>query len=102
MTRPSKNATLSSNHKKNIMHLKKLKIFCSAFLITAFVLISTKDLIAHPAPPVSPTPYSVAYKKILIDGINIFYREAGNPTAPTILLLHGFPSSSYMYRDLIN
>jgi len=41
------------------------------------------------------------YKRILIEGIEIFYREAGNPGNPTILLLHGFPSSSHMYRDLI-
>ncbi|APA15651.1 hypothetical protein sscle_15g104210 [Sclerotinia sclerotiorum 1980 UF-70] len=35
------------------------------------------------------------------DGINIFYREAGPPEAPTLLLLHGFPSSSHQYRNLI-
>lgn len=36
-----------------------------------------------------------------IDGINIFYRESGDPARPTILLLHGFPTSSHMYRNLI-
>jgi len=36
-----------------------------------------------------------------VDGINLFYREAGNPRSPTILLLHGFPTSSHMFRDLI-
>lgn len=36
-----------------------------------------------------------------VDGIRIFYREAGNPDAPTILLLHGFPSSSHMFRTLM-
>ncbi|MFF7244755.1 alpha/beta fold hydrolase [Embleya sp. NPDC008237] len=36
-----------------------------------------------------------------IDGLPVFYREAGNPAAPTIVLLHGFPSSSAMFRDLI-
>ncbi|WP_156414052.1 alpha/beta fold hydrolase [Bordetella sp. N] len=36
-----------------------------------------------------------------VDGIRIFYREAGVVTAPTILLLHGFPSSSHMFRTLI-
>lgn len=34
-------------------------------------------------------------------GVNIFYREAGSPSRPAIVLLHGFPSSSHMYRDLI-
>ncbi|MCK8522411.1 alpha/beta hydrolase [Aquimarina sp. D1M17] len=41
------------------------------------------------------------HKTINIDGINIFYREAGEKHLPTILLLHGFPSSSHMYRELI-
>ncbi|HEY8165613.1 MAG TPA: alpha/beta fold hydrolase [Gemmatimonadaceae bacterium] len=36
-----------------------------------------------------------------IGGVNIFYREAGNPSKPTIVLLHGFPSSSYSFHDLI-
>ncbi|WP_258833573.1 alpha/beta fold hydrolase [Peribacillus frigoritolerans] len=41
------------------------------------------------------------YKTVNINNINIFYREAGNTSNPTILLLHGFPSSSHMYRNLI-
>ena len=45
---------------------------------------------------------SVSYKTIKVDGLDIFYREAGPANAPTILLLHGFPSSSHMYRDLIS
>ncbi|AIY39470.1 Alpha/beta hydrolase fold precursor [Collimonas arenae] len=43
----------------------------------------------------------VSYRIQDVDGIKIFYREAGNPANPTIVLLHGFPSSSHMYRDLI-
>src|SRR5580692_9284675 len=41
------------------------------------------------------------YRTADIDGLEIFYREAGNPKNPTILLLHGFPTSSHMFRDLI-
>ena len=41
-------------------------------------------------------------KTIKINNLNLFYREAGNPENETILLLHGFPSSSHMYRDIIN
>jgi len=41
------------------------------------------------------------YHTAKIDGLNLFYREAGNPARPTIVLLHGFPSSSHMYRNLI-
>src|SRR5689334_16687148 len=36
-----------------------------------------------------------------IDGIKIFYREAGPPDAPAVLLLHGFPTSSHLFRNLI-
>jgi pimeloyl-ACP methyl ester carboxylesterase len=36
-----------------------------------------------------------------IDGLDIFYREAGDETNPTVLLLHGFPTSSFMFRNLI-
>jgi len=43
----------------------------------------------------------VSYKYAVIDGHRIFYREAGPPTAPAILLLHGFPTSSHMFRNLI-
>ncbi|AIQ10777.1 alpha/beta fold hydrolase [Paenibacillus durus] len=44
---------------------------------------------------------SVKHRYAAVDGINIFYREAGDEEHPTILLLHGFPSSSHMYRNLI-
>ena len=43
----------------------------------------------------------VRYRRKAIDGIGIFYREAGDPGNPTVVLLHGFPSSSHMFRDLI-
>ena len=43
----------------------------------------------------------IAYRTVTIENVNIFYREAGNPSNPTILLLHGFPTSSHMFRDLI-
>ncbi len=46
-------------------------------------------------------PPVIHYRTITVDGIKIFYREAGNPKAPPLLLLHGFPSSSFMFRDLI-
>lgn len=41
------------------------------------------------------------YQHATVDGNKIFYREAGPRTASTILLLHGFPTSSHMFRDLI-
>ena len=44
---------------------------------------------------------TVTYGSIAVDGLNIAYREAGNPTNPKLVLLHGFPASSHQYRDLI-
>ncbi len=43
----------------------------------------------------------VNFRKVGVDGIKVFYREAGPKDAPTILLLHGFPTASHMFRDLI-
>lgn len=40
-------------------------------------------------------------KTVAVDGVNVFYREAGDSKAPVFLLLHGFPTSSFQYRNLI-
>ena len=42
------------------------------------------------------------FRTVSIDGLDIFYREAGSGSNPTILLLHGFPTSSHMFRNLIS
>jgi pimeloyl-ACP methyl ester carboxylesterase len=47
------------------------------------------------------TSAAIHYRTAKVDGLDIFYREAGPPDAPTLLLLHGFPTSSHMFRDLI-
>lgn len=44
---------------------------------------------------------SVRFNTVDVDGLKVFYREAGNQAGPTVLLLHGFPSASHMFRDLI-
>jgi pimeloyl-ACP methyl ester carboxylesterase len=44
---------------------------------------------------------TIAYRTTDVDGLKIFYREAGPADAPKLLLLHGFPTSSHMFRDLI-
>ena len=54
--------------------------------------------------PQSLTPGNVPFtsiRQVEADGVRVFYREAGAPDAPAILLLHGFPASSFMYRELI-
>jgi pimeloyl-ACP methyl ester carboxylesterase len=43
----------------------------------------------------------IQYRKANVDGFNVFYREAGRSDAPALLLLHGFPSASHMFRELI-
>jgi hypothetical protein len=48
-----------------------------------------------------PMEHPISYRTIQIDGISIFYREAGPKDAPTILLLHGLPSSSRMFQPLL-
>jgi pimeloyl-ACP methyl ester carboxylesterase len=44
---------------------------------------------------------NVHFKTVKVDGLNLFYREAGKAGQPKLLLLHGFPTSSHMFRDLI-
>ena len=55
---------------------------------------------AAPARPTVAPPSARCYFAT-VEGRQIFYREAGDPTAPTLLLLHGFPTSSHMFRNLI-
>lgn len=50
---------------------------------------------SHPDIPIT------LIKRVHADGVNVFYREAGSVNAPVILLLHGFPTSSFQYRELI-
>lgn len=53
------------------------------------------------APARSGDNATTRYRTVKIDGLDLFYREAGPADAPVVLLLHGFPASSFMYRDLI-
>jgi len=53
-------------------------------------------------PDSTGTPLNaVKYESLLVDGVNIAYREGGNPQNPKLVLLHGFPASSHQYRNLI-
>ncbi|PTM43510.1 alpha/beta fold hydrolase [Bosea sp. 124] len=56
---------------------------------------------AHAAAPKALSPSPVQFRTVTVQGLDIFYREAGPKDAPVLLLLHGFPSSSHMFRDLI-
>jgi pimeloyl-ACP methyl ester carboxylesterase len=57
---------------------------------------SSKPIVASPA-----TAQQVTFGSVKIEGLNIAYREAGDPKKPKLVLLHGFPASSHQYRDLI-
>lgn len=70
-------------------------------LLAAIAVITS---LFFPAPlPAKDAPmrYPTMYRTVQVDGLTIFCREAGPPNAPTILLLHGFPSSSRMFEPLL-
>lgn len=46
--------------------------------------------------------YKIKHRTVEVDGVNLFYREAGRPDAPGVLLLHGQPCSSYFFREVIS
>ena len=70
-------------------------LLSSAALLPAAYAASANCGTEHAAMPV------VHYRTAKVDGVDIFYREAGPAGAPTLLLLHGFPTSSHMFRNLI-
>src|SRR3954467_5871927 len=53
------------------------------------------------SPAVTQSTPVTHHRTTEVDGVNIFYREAGPANAPVVLLLHGFPTSSHMFRNLI-
>ncbi|MFN8592323.1 MAG: alpha/beta hydrolase [Thermomicrobiales bacterium] len=73
----------------------------AAALVSALPLAKRPSVAASPQAAVDYVAQPTSYRSVTVDGLSIFYREAGDPANPTILLLHGFPSSSHMFRDLI-
>ena len=63
------------------------------------VLILSRNVPAEPKE--SAMEQRTSYRTVKVDGLNIFYREAGPKDAPTLLLLHGLPSSSRMFEPLL-
>lgn len=51
--------------------------------------------------PTATTKTLTRHRRVEVDGVEVFYREAGDPARPTLLLLHGLPTSSLMFRNLI-
>src|SRR5262249_14061837 len=75
-----------------------LQIPCA--VLVASISVASFDLLAQAQGGRSVLGHPTLYRTIRIDGLSIFYREAGPKNGPTILLLHGFPSSSRMFEPL--
>jgi pimeloyl-ACP methyl ester carboxylesterase len=86
--------------RKNIM--SEITALHTLMIVGSLALILTAGQQSLGAGAIQPgkTPI-VHYKTVTIEGLDIFYREAGPPDAPVVLLLHGFPTSSFMFRNLI-
>ncbi|QDU74967.1 Haloalkane dehalogenase [Bremerella volcania] len=68
---------------------------------TTATLLAFATLFSIVSLAVAQPHQQVRYRTVKVDGLDIFYREAGPKDAPTVLLLHGFPTSSHMFRELI-
>lgn len=77
-----------------------MKALNNTAVALAFILVVTVASLGVAADLKTP-PTQVLHRTVKIDGLDIFYREAGSRDAPTVLLLHGFPTSSHMFRNLI-
>jgi pimeloyl-ACP methyl ester carboxylesterase len=77
-----------------------MKLLTNNSGLTTLILIATGFAFASFNANADNTS-GVSYRTVTIDKVDIFYREAGDPSNPTLLLLHGFPTSSHMFRDLI-
>jgi pimeloyl-ACP methyl ester carboxylesterase len=73
----------------------------SSFALAVFSMIIQFQAQAQSARKAEPMEPQVFYRTVQVDGLSIFYREAGPKSAPTILLLHGLPSSSRMFQPLL-
>jgi pimeloyl-ACP methyl ester carboxylesterase len=73
----------------------------AALAVSVSLSFSLPVMAAPAAAPNVANTAAVSYRTVNIDGVNVFYREAGPKNAPTLLLLHGFPTSSQMFRNLI-
>ncbi len=66
------------------------------YILMVLALLLTTTLLSG-----ATAPTEVKHQTVEVNGVEIFYREAGDPNAPTLLLLHGYPTSSHMFRNLM-
>ncbi len=71
----------------------------SRMVLVASMMLAIFQPPAHAQEKERPVKYPTVYRTIQVDGLSIFYREAGQKEAPTLLLLHGLPSSSRRNHD---
>ena len=84
----------------SVVNLNRRRFSFGLPLLAASAALSKEALAAKPAPS-GKAPVVTHYRTNSVDGIKIFYREAGPKDAPVVLLLHGFPTSSHMFRNLV-
>jgi pimeloyl-ACP methyl ester carboxylesterase len=82
------------------VNLNRRRLSLGLPLLAAGAALPRQALAAKPAPH-GKAPVVTHHRTSSVDGIKIFYREAGPKDAPVVLLLHGFPTSSHMFRNLI-
>ena len=85
---------------KTILDISKRPKILLPIMIASFLTASALTCFAE-SNKASPHGAAVHYRTMEIQNIDIAYREAGDLTNPTVLLLHGFPTSSHMFRNLI-
>lgn len=85
-------------------NLNRLANLAAALVVVAGLATSSVPAAPPAQADLASTPLSaptVFHRTVTVNGLDIFYREAGDPANPTVLLLHGFPTSSQMFRNLI-
>ena len=84
------------------LQTSRVTIIAASLFIAGLIGTQTNSVTFAATPESQSVSHSaVLHKTAKIDGLDIFYREAGPKDAPTVLLLHGFPTSSHMFRNLI-
>lgn len=83
------------------MHTANLLLKSLLAILLLFIVLIYSNSYASELEVANNPQTQTLHKTINVDGVEIFYREAGPKDAPTILLLHGFPTSSHMFRNLI-
>ena len=99
-TRPAASPPRAPSGPRVGSRLARRLLGVAGLALVASVSIVAAATAGTPAPAMV-APVRVTFGTVKVDGLNIAYREAGDPAFPKLVLLHGFPASSHQYRDLI-